>query len=342
MESDVSSRPLYRKSMPALPRCELRDGPITYWPGFSRLLPPVAPREPAPAQHEPPVAPPRKLPPSDARSVPDSWHAAYDQGRRAWPSFGLTFEEFADHLAALGHRDAPPHAADLYLAVACQLGSRAAFQVLEREFIVTARAAIQGVVRDPWVVDDVLQDVRRRLFVGPESKVACYRGAGSLGSWIRTIAINSARDYVRNEVARRRREELQRSYFLHGAEEFHFPDDDLAHDFAWQGTGAACIEAVRGAFQSLEARERELLQDYYLRGLSIDGLAPLYAVNRATVARRIRKCTAELGRQMRKRLARLYPRENVRTLDAIAFAACRNLIVDAASLLASSGSTGAV
>ena len=90
---------------------------------------------------------------------------------------------------------------------------------------------------------------------------------------------------------------------------------------------------MRVAFQALGPHERLLLHDHYLRGLSIDILAPLCHVNRATVARRIRRATHEVARQVRKQFGALYPREDASNLDSLALAVCRDLIVDAVALL---------
>ena len=245
----------------------------------------------------------------------------------------VTFEEFSAHCALLGHREPPLHAVDLYLTAACRLGRYAAVQVLDRDYILRSRALIQGLVRNASVVSDLLQDVRHRLLVGAGAKVGSYRGRGPLGSWIRSIALNVARDYIRTESARRRAEEAQAFSLVCGGSAVPLQLDDATLGIL-RGAGVeACSGAVREAFQSLPVHERELLRDHYLHGLSIDVLAPLCLVNRATVARRIRRSTDEVRRQVRKRLAALYPREDARSLDALALAACRDLIPDTDTLL---------
>jgi RNA polymerase sigma-70 factor len=261
------------------------------------------------------------------------WQTAYDQGRQTWARVGLSYEQFISHVQSLGHCVAPPHAVDLYLTAACRHGCRDAFQVLEQDFIERARNVVRHLVRDTCLVDDVLQEVRRRLFVGLPSKLVSYKGTGPLGSWIRTIAVNAARDYLRTESTRRRREEAQVCSLFHDASDLPAQDDSLALCIVRRGRRTACLNAARNAFLSLEPSERQLLHDHYLCGFSIDVLAPLCLVNRATVARRIHRATDAVRRRLRKHLAELYPREDSMTLDGLALAACRELLVDAATLL---------
>jgi hypothetical protein len=63
------------------------------------------------------------------------------------------------------------------------------------------------------------------------------------------------------------------------------------------------------------------------------GRAVFRNVNRATVARRLRRALDVVRRGLRKQLSVLYPREDSRALDGIALAACHELIPDPAVLL---------
>jgi RNA polymerase sigma-70 factor, ECF subfamily len=275
----------------------------------------------------------RQTTPHISPAAPVTWLDAYDRGRQTWDTVRIGYGEFEAHVLGLRHGAVPAHAVDLYLAAACRLRRGPALQLLERDFILRARGAIQSVVRETSAVDDILQDVRSRLFAGPASKLACYRGTGPLGSWVRSIALNVARDHLRAEAARRRAEEVQALSFARGTGETSLRPESPARCVLRHGRGPASLDAVRLAFEALGPHERQLLHDHYLRGLSIDILAPLCRVNRATVARRIRRATDEVARQVRKRLAVLYPREDARSLDSLALAVCRDLTADAATLL---------
>ena len=274
-----------------------------------------------------------QTPPHTPLPAPATWLAAYDRGRQIWDTVRVSHDEFEAHVLGLGHKDVPGHAADLYLTAACRLGRAQALSLFERDFILRSRGAIASIVRDGSAVDDILQDVRSRLIAGPTSKVACYRGTGPLGSWVRSIALNVARDFLRTEAARRRAEEAQAGVLSLGSSDALLRPDSPARCVLRRGRGQASLDAVRVAFRALGPHERQLLHDHYLRGLSIDILAPRCLVNRATVARRIRRATDEVARQVRKQFGVLYPREDARSLDALALAVCRDLIADPVALL---------
>ncbi len=258
-----------------------------------------------------------------------TWRAAYERGKRLCPSVDITYGELAAHVGELGRAEAPCQAADLFLAAACALGRRAALAVLDKH-IERSRTVVARVVRETWVVDDILQDVRYRLFVGGSPKIRSYKGTGPLGSWIRTVAINVAKDHVRAEGVRRGRET--------GGPSAGFPAEaaeverEAARAIAYRGRAPLCIEAVRLAFESLETEERQLLHDHFFSGQSIDILGPRHFVNRATIARRIHRAIDKVRQCLRERLTPSYAREEPRTLDSIALLVCRD-ILDAAELL---------
>lgn len=336
----MSSHPLRRKSdsepiSAVFPRPPLHDGPCADRFGLPQSTLRSVCRSPADASADERRVVPLHLQtaPHILLPAPATWLAAYDRGRQTWDTIGVRYDEFEAHVLGLGHKEVPGHAADLYLTAACRLGRGPALQLFERDFILRSRGAIQTIVRDASAVDDILQDVRSRLIAGPTSKVACYRGTGPLGSWVRSIALNVARDHLRTEAARRRAEEAQAWTFALGPGDALLRPDSPARCALRRGRGPASVDAVRVAFQALAPHERQLLHDHYLRGLSIDTLAPLCRVNRATVARRIRRATDEVARQVRKQFGAIYPREDARSLDALALAVCRDLITDAAALL---------
>src|SRR5262249_9323185 len=60
--------------------------------------------------------------------------------------------------------------------------------------------------------------------------------------------------------------------------------------------------AIHDAFAALEVRQRNLLRQHVLDELTIDDLARLYRVHRATCARWLADARAELGKSTRKRL----------------------------------------
>src|SRR5262249_492438 len=68
--------------------------------------------------------------------------------------------------------------------------------------------------------------------------------------------------------------------------------------------------AVAHALQALATRERNLLRQHYLDGLTIDALGKLYRVHRATVARQIAAAREKVLDEVKRTLAtRMSPSE---------------------------------
>jgi RNA polymerase sigma-70 factor, ECF subfamily len=208
------------------------------------------------------------------------WVAA---GRRRWGDVALAPDVLGEHLAALGVPPDPshPHADDLYLACAAALGQPAAIAAFERELEPVARAAARRIDASADFVDEAVQATRDRLLVacdGDRPRIAEYSGQGTLAAWVRVATMRIAMNMVRG----RRRDVLV--------------DDEAFFDTVTDGSeaeraqacsryGAACADALRAAFASLTARERNLLRLHHLHGLTVDELAPTLKVHRATVAR---------------------------------------------------------
>ena len=206
-------------------------------------------------------------------------------GRAAWPGVEVARERLAAFVASRASDGGSGraedverlHAADLYLACACAAGDPAALAAFERAYLAKVGDLLRGVRPSPELVDEVRQHLRERLFLGERPRIEDYSGRGSLVSWLRVAALRAASNLRRSEDARDRVE-------AHAPAPGGVPlDPELAlvrsrhsHEFE---------QALRDAFGSLDERERNLLRLHFLDGLGIDGLAPVFGVHRATVAR---------------------------------------------------------
>jgi RNA polymerase sigma-70 factor, ECF subfamily len=198
-----------------------------------------------------------------------AWGALADQG------IAIPQEEFVAALRArIGEST---RVADLALAVACEHGDAAAIVVFERTHLGLVRRALHKLKLNPAIIDDVLGWMRFELFVRPAPKlIATYTGRGDLGSWTRAIGVHEA-----IKRARRARREVSPEL----APELPVPAPELV---AMRGAyGQAFTQALASAFRTLQADERTLLRQYFLDGLTIDVLAELYQIHRATAARRV-------------------------------------------------------
>jgi RNA polymerase sigma-70 factor (ECF subfamily) len=256
---------------------------------------------------------------------------AYASGQQLWPDVPLSYPQFCAYLLRCGDEPLPAYPAELYLCAACALGQPSAHRALEKSYFPPLSLAIRPLLRDRYAVEDVLQEVRSRLFVGSLPKIASYRGSGSLGGWLRSVAIHAARDHLRASKSSRQR--LQKLAAAQRADAdghaLSVPAND-EHAFRNDFVGA-CQWAWRAAIHSLTSMERKLLHHHFVSGLSIDILGKLYGVHRATVARRIRRAADRLSQGVRAALSARYRDWSGPALDALTREACGEL--DLAGLL---------
>ncbi|HTE51503.1 MAG TPA: hypothetical protein VK698_11705 [Kofleriaceae bacterium] len=228
-----------------------------------------------------------------ARSV--DLRATVARGRAAWPALTVGDEAFAAHLTGL-HADPPEggwerlHAGDLYLACACAEGDPAALAAFDHEVWPAIDAALARARLTPDRRQDLMQDLRVLLFVsqgnGP-AKIAQYRGQAELRLWLRAVALRDA-----YRIARKARRELALDDAALAAVAVIDRDPGLAH------LKHSCRVELKSAFESalaaLPRADRLLLRQYHLDRLTVDELAALHKIHRATAARRVAKIRSDL------------------------------------------------
>ncbi len=208
---------------------------------------------------------------------------------------------FAAHLAALPE---PPRVlADYYLAYAALAGAplavRRVREIAAREVQAVARRAR----RQAADASDLLQSLSTRLLVsGPSGAppgLASYGGAGPLAVWLRVVA---ARELV--SAGRKRADvvddELARGHVMPAAGSGADPEAD----FLRTKYRALFHAAFKEAAADLSAEDRNILRYHYVDGFSIDRLAAMYDLHRASVARRIHRAREALLEATRERLRR--------------------------------------
>lgn len=254
--------------------------------------------------------------------------AAHALARRTWPEVRLSYEKFHAHVSPDGSAAGGlEHPSDLYLCAACKYGQAEAYQALEATYFPALRRLLSRLLQEPSAVEDVLQEVRTRLFVGASPKIASYRGRGCLAGWLRSVAVHAARDHLRCVRAQRGR--LRRlshpDVALLGT--LRPPAADWLEDGAGTWERQRCQQAWNAAIRSLDTQARQLLYHHFVNGLSIDALGALYGVHRATAARRIRRATASVRRSVRDELGRAYANMTHHELDRLAQHTCCELDV---------------
>jgi RNA polymerase sigma-70 factor (ECF subfamily) len=221
------------------------------------------------------------------------------EGEGAFPGVALPLEELVRRLAARGApigRAPALHAADLYLACACEARVRGAVEAFERAYLTQLGASLARLRLPEDAVDEVRQVLREKLLVGSRGaapKIAEYDGRGALASWVRVIALRVAIDL---------RRQGSRAAEQHGPR----PDERAALDpetgYLKTRYRSALGEAIRDAVRALGAEERETLRLHFVDGLSLDRQAEVLGIHRATVARRLAATRRALKVDARRRL----------------------------------------
>jgi RNA polymerase sigma-70 factor (ECF subfamily) len=185
-------------------------------------------------------------------------------------------------------------AAELYLATACAERVPHAVDALDREFLAAIPAMLaRGGFRD-LQPDEIRQRVRERLLVGA-SKIGDYSGRGPLAAWLQVVTLRIAIDATRE----------QRS--------IQVADPAELEDLRWAGTDPELRlikeryrepfkHALRAALGGLTSEQRNLLKLHFVEGVTLDKLAALFQVHRATIARRIAQAREAVFDRVRSRL----------------------------------------
>jgi RNA polymerase sigma-70 factor (ECF subfamily) len=193
----------------------------------------------------------------------------------------------SDLFAFLGERTggADPgddRAAELYLACACARGDGAAIALFDNRYRREVDLALSRLARSEDALSELRQALYAQLFVGEPGrrpKILEFGGRGELRGWVRVTAVRLA-------LKQRRRD----------AREVPVEDDALA-DLAVADAAAPEIPLLRSRFRApfsasfraalaaLPPRDQNLLRQHHLDGVSLEALARLHGVHRATAAR---------------------------------------------------------
>jgi RNA polymerase sigma-70 factor, ECF subfamily len=229
--------------------------------------------------------------------------AAADRAAAAHPAITADPAGFTRHLAvALGDPPDPIalaelHVGDLHVAYACCAGDPAAIGELERA-LAPVRDHLIRRGNDAALVDDALQAVRYRLLVATpqrEAKLATYRGRGTLGGWLRVVALRQLRALAPARAA--------------AADPTPRLVDTAAGADAALGVlvrthGPLIRRMFRDALRTLDDRQRDLLRLEVLDQVPHQRIAELHGVHRTTALRWIEEARQALAREVRRRLKR--------------------------------------
>ncbi|MDQ3340731.1 MAG: sigma-70 family RNA polymerase sigma factor [Myxococcota bacterium] len=205
----------------------------------------------------------------------------------AWPGVHVDARRFAEFIA--GRTVDDELRTDLVLACACLDGEPAALSLFEERLFAPVASRLRSTM-GASVAEETIGRLRESLFVGPSPKLATYSGRGDLRGWLEVVATREAYKVARKEPT------PGDDHILAS-----LPDDDdleLRHIKAQHRSelGRAFAEALA----SLPPRERLLLRQRYLDGLTFDEVAVLHNVHRITVMRWMARIERSLLKEIRR------------------------------------------
>ena len=207
--------------------------------------------------------------------------------QRTFPTFCVPPEVFTAYLRERLPPDVPPpialrrmHTSDLYLACACARGDPDAIAVLDERCIGQLDRALSRIGIDRDMVAEVKQEVRYRMLVGDggRAEIVDFAGRGDLRGWVRVMATRQA---LRRQYRARREQATEDDELLQ-----HLVSAEPAmFDHVKELYRREFKHAFETALRALPHREKTLLRQHYLDGATLDELALLYRMHRATAAR---------------------------------------------------------
>ena len=211
--------------------------------------------------------------------IPDDLHAA---AAAAWPGVVVAPEELANAFAAKLAGDEPPPVtaatvSELYLAIACARGDAAAIAAFERAYLDVVPLALAGMKLPAATVDDIRAAVRDKLLLadGGPPRILDYAGRGRLRGLVQVTATRMAIDRKRLDD---REAELPAGRELAASA-------DVALSLIKAQYRSAFRDSFQHALGAASRRDRNLLRLHFLGGVTLEQLAQMYNVHRATIVR---------------------------------------------------------
>jgi len=221
--------------------------------------------------------------------IPGDRDSLVDELRAAWPATEWTAARVTVHRDRLGDAAATAtaaHRADLLWAWAILEADPAALAAFDAGPLRAAAAHLRALGFADAAIDDAVARARARLALGTAGPpgLAGFRGRGPLAGFVRTAVVRIAIDDARREPPAA----------ADIADLVTAPNPDPELEYMRKLYADELVQAVREAWQRLAAHDRFLLSLQLHDAMSIDQLALVYKVHRATAARRAASARAAL------------------------------------------------
>ena len=198
----------------------------------------------------------------------------------AWPTLAVEPAILRRHLASVfleGSVDLSTLHTDLFLACASLEGVAGARELLETHALADAPKAARRVAKEDHLVEEVVADLRLALLspIGDKAPLLTrYQGRGPLKSFVLVLATRRTLD------RKRRQREVPTDRPDTGVLSKSFVDGGER-----QRLGEEFLVVFKKHLDRLPARERSVLRDHVVKGVTLDTLARTHGAHRATVAR---------------------------------------------------------
>ncbi len=202
----------------------------------------------------------------------------------AWPGIAVAPAELVAVLAdKLAGAEPPPlevdAIAELHLAVACARGDAAAIAAFDAGYLApVVSQALASMKLPAATVEDVRATVRDKLLLADGDRtprILDYAGRGRLRGLVQVTATRTAIDRIRHD---------EREVELPAGRELA-ASADVALSLIKAQYRAAFATGFANAVAAASRRDRNLLRLHFLGGVTLEQLAQMYGVHRATVVR---------------------------------------------------------
>lgn len=216
------------------------------------------------------------------------------------PAHQLEFTVFVgerlDRTQPLSQLDALP-IDDMVLVFACLRGDAQALSAFDARFLALLPSQLTRAGFSSEVAEEARLRVAEKLLVpspGEAPRLGTFSGKSPLASWLRVVALREAMRVQRQATPGVDVDDL--------ALELEAAGEDPELSLFKKKFRSEFAEAFRAAIEEMEAQQRLILRQYFIDDLSIDQLAAIHHVHRATSARWVAHSRAELVRLVKRRL----------------------------------------
>ena len=222
---------------------------------------------------------------------------AFAEGQRRWREAVVSTADFSTHVRRLQvtRADLGARGPDIYLACACAAGDPGALAAFEREHLTQVRSNVARIGLRSDLLDELRQRLRVRLLADRPPRIASYAGVGPLWAWVRVASIRIAVDVMAADAS----SPSEDGRLVSNALPAVVPEDEVAR----AAYGPLIQRALEAAIAELSPRDKSVMRFHFLEQLTLDAVANIYRVHRATVARWLVSIKRGLLRAVRARLS---------------------------------------